>query len=181
MQLVKQQNSAALIVTHNLRILDSADEILHMVDGRLGVGAAEQFSLTFPTLSDYQQGQIAAAAELRTYQPAEVIIQEGDEAREFFILIRGELEVLRRLPDGGEEPVACLSKRGAYFGEIGLQQNIYRTATVRVKGSAPAEVLVISNKVFGEMMEGSQLTRAVIKDEIASRIMKNNALEKKND
>ena len=180
-QLVKQQNSAAIIVTHNLRILDRADEILHMIDGRLGVGAAEQLSLALPTLTDDQQEQIAAAAELRSYQPQEVIIHEGDEAHEFFILVRGELEVLRRLPDGGEGQVTCLSKRGTYFGEIALQEKRCRTATVRVMGTVPADVLVISHEAFEQMMAGSQLTRAVIKNEIFYRIMDYNEFAKKNE
>ena len=34
-QLAKEQNCAVLIVTHDHRILDIADRIIHMEDGRL--------------------------------------------------------------------------------------------------------------------------------------------------
>ncbi|MGB1027811.1 MAG: ATP-binding cassette domain-containing protein, partial [Rhodospirillaceae bacterium] len=44
--LIKHHNSAALVVTHNMRILDAADYIYHMEDGRLSDAVGEQLSLT---------------------------------------------------------------------------------------------------------------------------------------
>ncbi|MCI5208973.1 MAG: ATP-binding cassette domain-containing protein, partial [Candidatus Electrothrix sp. ATG2] len=41
-KLAREQNSAALIVTHNIRALKNADEIYQMEDGYLGTAAREQ-------------------------------------------------------------------------------------------------------------------------------------------
>ncbi len=171
-RLAKEQGSAVLVVTHNMRILDAADELIHMDDGCLGTAVGEQISLTFPTLGESQLSDVAAHTDQRTYQPGDVIIREGEVADEFYILLKGEVEVSRDCPGSGVEQLARLNKRGDYFGEIGLlQQHGRRTATVRAVGQEPVEVLVIGRTAFIAMIDESKLTRALIKDEMLERLI----------
>lgn len=171
-RLASEQDTATLVVTHNLRLLDAADEIFRMEDGRLGTAVSEQISLTFPTLNESQLFDVAARSLQRSYRPGEVIIRQGSEADEFFILLEGEVDVMLQKAGGGNDHVAHLQRRGDYFGEIGLlHEHGKRTATVIAAGRAYTKVLVIERAAFAAMIDESRLTRAVIKDEMLERLL----------
>ena len=170
-RVAKQQNSAVLIVTHNMRVLDTADEILHMVDGHLGTAVGEQLSLVFPTLNDVELIEVAKQTETRQVAAGEFIIQEGEPATEFFLLMKGEVEVLQNDGGGNLTPLISLSKRGDYFGEMGLlREDARRTASVRAAVGSNVELLVINRDTFVSMIGDSRQTKAVIADEMMRRL-----------
>jgi sulfate-transporting ATPase len=170
-RLAREQDTAVLVVTHNSRLLDAADEILRMDEGRIGTAVEEQISLTFPGLTQGQLGRVAAHALQRSYRPGEIIIRQGEDAAEFFILLKGEVHLFREDAAEQTNEVTRLSRRGDYFGEIGLlQEHGKRTATVVAAGPADVEVLVIERGAFLAMLDESRLTRAVIKDEMLQRL-----------
>ncbi|NKB76664.1 MAG: ATP-binding cassette domain-containing protein [Gammaproteobacteria bacterium] len=172
--LAEQLKCAVLIVTHNRRVLDVADEILHMEDGRLGTAVGEQLSLVFPTLSDNQLRDIANQAQHRTYYPGDILIREGDVADEFFLLLQGKVEVTKKNSNGQHVKLTELNKRGDYFGEMGLlQENALRAATITARGEKEVAVLTIKKEIFAKMVKDSRLTKALIKDEMQQRIEEN--------
>mmetsp|Transcript_95714 Transcript_95714/g.247454 ORF Transcript_95714/g.247454 Transcript_95714/m.247454 type:complete len:816 (+) Transcript_95714:55-2502(+) len=63
------------------------------------------------------------------FQSEQVIIKQGDQGREFFIIKEGEASVLIEQPGGGLTKVATL-KPGDYFGENALLRDEPRTATI---------------------------------------------------
>lgn len=169
-RLAREQGTTVLVVTHNLRLLDAADEILRLDDGRLGTAVGEQISLTFPTLTQGQLGRVAAHALQRSYRAGEIIFRRGDEAAEFFILLRGEVQVFREDAAEPANPIARLRRRGDYFGEIGLlQEHGKRMATVVAAGPADVRVLVIGRGAFLAMIDESRLTRALVNYEMLQR------------
>ncbi len=72
------------------------------------------------------------AAELPLHQVgvAEKVVSEGDPAKEMFIVVSGELEVLKKSPSGNEVRVAILGP-GDWFGEMAIVDVQPRSATVR--------------------------------------------------
>jgi len=58
------------------------------------------------------------------------IVHEGDPAREMFVVVRGELEVLKKSPSGAEVRMAMLGP-GDWFGEMAIVDVQPRSATVR--------------------------------------------------
>lgn len=72
---------------------------------------------------------------------AEKVVSEGDPAREMFVVVSGELEVLKRSPVGGEVRVAMLGP-GDWFGEMSIVDVQPRSATVRAL--APSLLLRMS-------------------------------------
>lgn len=60
----------------------------------------------------------------------EVVIRQGDEADDLFVVGKGTLLVTAASPDGDEVTLARLGP-GDFFGEIGLLRRVPRTATVR--------------------------------------------------
>lgn len=69
------------------------------------------------------------------------VVSEGDAAREMFVVVSGELEVLKRSPGGSDVRVAMLGP-GDWFGEMAIVDVQPRSATVR--SLAPSTLVRIS-------------------------------------
>ncbi|MCB9992369.1 MAG: cyclic nucleotide-binding domain-containing protein [Hyphomicrobiaceae bacterium] len=69
---------------------------------------------------------ICADFPVRTFAPGEVLLAEGPGTNTLYVLIEGEVVVLR-----GEVPVAEASEPGAIFGEMAVLLDGPHTASVR--------------------------------------------------
>jgi len=138
-QLAREQGTAVIIVTHDNRILDAADRIVSLVDGRMvsNVQVREsvavcQFLGKCPVLSGLTPATLSQVAEQmqRETHPAQtVIFRQGEPGDKFYLVLEGEVEVLLEEP-GGPRPIATVGP-GGFFGEIALISGEPRTATVR--------------------------------------------------
>lgn len=75
----------------------------------------------------------------RTFEDGDVIIREGDDEREMYIIQEGEAVATKAVKDG--EIFLCTMGRGQFFGEMGLMASLPRSATVRAKGRTRVIVL----------------------------------------
>jgi len=87
---------------------------------------------TFKGFSEQQARVLAARFTRETVPAGQVIVHQGDPATRFYILSKGEAEVIVA-DDGGQERVAAELRPGHYFGEIAILENTARTATVRAR------------------------------------------------
>lgn len=94
------------------------------------------------------------AAESRKFAPGDLIVRQGDRAEHFFVVVRGEVEVVR--DDQGGETILDTLGPGQYFGEVGLLHANTRVASVRAR--TPAEVLSLSRPAFEQLVERSAAT-----------------------
>lgn len=99
----------------------------------------------FSRCSNVDLGEIASIADEIDLPDGRVLTREGERGREFFVLLKGEVDVSR---DG--EHVATLSD-GDFFGEIALISDEPRTATLTAKG--PIRALVITDRAFRSLRE----------------------------
>ncbi|KAM9297958.1 cGMP-dependent protein kinase 1-like [Morus bassanus] len=83
-------------------------------------------------LSDSHLSKLLDAMEECTFAPGHVIIHEGDEGENFYIILKGEVRVSRRV-DGQEKLLRVLGA-GEHFGELSLLQNTRRTASCQAQG-----------------------------------------------
>ncbi|XP_072714191.1 cGMP-dependent protein kinase 1-like [Ciconia boyciana] len=83
-------------------------------------------------LSDSRLSKLLDAMEECTFAPGHVIIHEGDEGENFYIILKGEVRVSRRV-DGQEKRLRVLGA-GEHFGELSLLQNTPRTASCQAQG-----------------------------------------------
>jgi CRP-like cAMP-binding protein len=89
----------------------------------------------FEMLAPAELSHLAELARLQRYEPGEVIFEEGDLGDSLFVIVGGQVEVVRRGPDGDIRPLTVLGPP-EFFGEMGLIDRDYRSATVRAQGEA---------------------------------------------
>jgi CRP-like cAMP-binding protein len=87
--------------------------------------------------------------ELKRFEDRTDVIVQGTEGKFLYIIIKGEVEVLQRGPDGRESLLATLRK-GECFGEMSLISGEPVSATVRADG--PLSALTISRENFQKIL-----------------------------
>ena len=85
-------------------------------------------------------------ANLQTLQfdAGDVIVRQGAPADKFFIIIDGEVDVVRE--EAGEQHDLATLKRGQFFGEMAILRDAPRMATVTAK--APTTVFAMERDAF---------------------------------
>jgi CRP/FNR family cyclic AMP-dependent transcriptional regulator len=68
-----------------------------------------------------------------------VVVREGEETREMFIIREGRIEILKQV--GGHEVRLAVLERGSFFGEMSLLEGLPRSATARAIGKTELVVL----------------------------------------
>ncbi len=128
-QLAQDEGCTSLIVTHDNRILDVADRIVSMVNGRIksNVLIQEEIEIceflkqcdVFSRLTTSTLTNIAEAMEKERHAGGEAIIRQGDEGDKFYLIKGGTVDVIVNQGQPDESKVAALSK-GQFFGETAL-------------------------------------------------------------
>ncbi len=100
-----------------------------------------------------EAADIQRAFRRRTVRASEVICREGDPASTFYFIRSGSAMVSKRSPRDDEAPLGVLTE-GQCFGEIGLLEDVPRTAEVRAL--TELEVFELDRAGFECMVEGSK-------------------------
>ncbi len=82
-------------------------------------------------------------------EPGTVICAEGDPPRGLFILLEGELEIVKWI--GGEERLLAIMEPGSFVGEISLLTGMPHTATARA--TVPSRLLRFQPSQFEGVQE----------------------------
>jgi CRP/FNR family transcriptional regulator, cyclic AMP receptor protein len=90
------------------------------------------------------------------------LTREGAPAREFFVLVDGTADVLKK-----GKRINTL-KGGDFFGEIALVHDSPRTATV--KASSPVRALVVTERNFKRLLEESPEIQRKVLSALAERL-----------
>jgi putative ABC transport system ATP-binding protein len=159
--MTEENGTAILMVTHDHRIIELADRLVHMVDGRIVSDIVLNDALriceflkgveVFKNLTPNELTHVAEHMSRRQFMPGEVIIREGDVGEELFLISDGEVQVERE----GHE-VARLGS-GEFFGELALLSGEPRNATV--VAAKPVDTYVLGKPDFDAAIEASQSFR----------------------
>jgi CRP-like cAMP-binding protein/cytochrome P450 len=120
-----------------------------------------------PGLSLEEIGRVMPRVEPMRHAAGAIIVRQDEPADRFYILVRGEVEVLNHHPSGDDILLAVLGP-GDYFGEVGLVQGRPRMATVRAL--TEVETLTLGIEGFRSLLSESERTSRQIAAVIAGRL-----------
>src|SRR5919108_674819 len=96
----------------------------------------------FPKLTPEQIHRIAAHGRMRSVQPGEVLIEQGDTSVPFFVVITGEVEIVR--PFGSHETLVTVHGPGEFTGEVNMLSR--RMSLVRARATRPGKVIELDHQ-----------------------------------
>ncbi len=95
----------------------------------------------FPKLTQVHIRRIAVHGHVRATQRGEVLVEQGESAKGFFVVLSGELEVVR--PSCAGETLVAVHGPGQFTGEISTLSG--RRALFRLRVTQPGEVLELDH------------------------------------
>jgi thioredoxin reductase (NADPH) len=98
----------------------------------------------FPKLTPAQISRIAAQGHTREIQPGQVLIEQGDRAIPFFVVISGEIEIVR--PFGASETIITSHGSGEFTGEVNMISG--RRSLIRARVTKPSKVIELDRQHF---------------------------------
>lgn len=105
--------------------------------------AALRRSPLFDQLSPAELEVLAELSRPRRYARGQAIVEEGELGDSLYVLVSGEVEVLRR--DGPEDRALARLEPPEFFGEMALIDREQRSATVRAASEVTALQLTAQN------------------------------------
>jgi len=131
------------------------------------------FLKSAPLFAQLDGEELAALADIafeKEYQPAEILFEENQVAHHLYVIVRGKVEVFRRV-DSTEHPIAMLGEKEC-VGELAILDDEPRSASVRAL--EPTLVLKIDRESFRELInERPQIAFAIFKI-LSSRLRQKN-------
>jgi putative ABC transport system ATP-binding protein len=165
-ELAQTEGCTVIMVTHDNRILDVADRIVNMVDGRIKSNVVPQESSVIceflrkcPAFVNLTPGALSDVADkmiVEAFPKGAVIIRKGDVGDKFYLMREGDVEVLV----GGDDANVVLLSQGDFFGEAALLTGAPRNATVRAR--SPVVLYSLGKEDFQAAVEAS----ATFKEEL---------------
>ena len=117
----------------------------------------------FPKLTPAQLSRIATRGYVRSMEGGEVLYEQGHRAAPFFVVISGELEVVR--PSVPVETLITVYESGQFTGEVGTLSG--RRSLFRVRATKPGKVIELDRQQMLALVQtdaelGEVLMRAFI-------------------
>ncbi|MBN1851164.1 MAG: ATP-binding cassette domain-containing protein [Pirellulales bacterium] len=160
-EMASEHGCTVVIVTHDNRILDVADRIVNMVDGRIKsdvlvheASVICEFLKGFPLFADLTPRTMTEVADkmmVERVDPGDYVIRQGDPGEKFYLIRSGKVDVLVDQGNGPER-VASLGE-GAYFGETALITHEPRNASI--VAVAPSIFYTLGKQDFQAVVDSS--------------------------
>jgi thioredoxin reductase (NADPH) len=124
-------------------INNSEPQTTSMSDTRRGLPLKSSLmEQIFPTLTPAQIRRIAPHGHVRAMQRGEVLVEQGDREVPFFVVVSGEVEIVR--PSGGVETLITVHGPGQFTGEANMLSG--RPAVVRMRATKPGELIELNRQ-----------------------------------
>jgi uncharacterized protein YhbP (UPF0306 family) len=151
------------IAPTELEFIDNSDAGAEAAEGSFGAEFHREQSFSiFMDLPEANPDLLTAPLQTMTADAGEVIVREGAPADKFFIVVEGEVEVLR----GGD--VVSRAGPGDLFGEIAIMRDRPRTATVQA--TVATRLLAMEHDTFRELVAQALGTTAEFDQVIRARL-----------
>jgi len=161
-----QRGKTVVMVTHDPSLTSRTTRNIIIADGEL---INETVAKSLPWLRHRHMMEFTKLAEERMYLPNVTIIPRDAHVENFFMIRKGEVEVV--LQDRKqEETIISRLKPGEFFGEIELLGGGKAIANVRAGADGPVEVLTIKREDFKRVMDESPITAEAVAKIVQERL-----------
>jgi len=161
-----QRGKTVVMVTHDPSLTSRTTRNIIIADGEL---INETVAKSLPWLRHRHMMEFTKLVEERTYLPNVTIIPRDEHVDNFFMIRKGEVEVVL-LDEKNKETVISRLKPGEFFGEIELLGGGKAIANVRAGSQSPVEVLMIKRADFKRVMDESPITAEAIEKIVQQRL-----------
>ena len=160
-----QQGKTIVMVTHDPSLTSRTHRNIIISDGEL---IDETISRGLPQLRHRHMLEFTKLAEHKTYQPQETIVSRDEKLNHFYIIRKGEVEVVLQKQRSKE---TILSRLGMneFFGEAELLRGGKSIANVRA-GKTSVEVLAIPRDDYNRVMAESPITMEAVSKIVQKRL-----------
>jgi putative peptide zinc metalloprotease protein len=160
--------TATVVAETPTRLLSlDAGHFRRWLASRVDVGAAVRRSLAgrehlaalplFRGVGSAELDRLAARMLVTRYSSGDTIVEQGAEGNRFFVIVDGQVEVVRR--DDDSEAVLAELGVGDFFGEMALIDRAPRSATVRAL--CPVETYTLTHDDFQRLLDRPPMNRRV--------------------
>ncbi|MEK6754143.1 MAG: ATP-binding cassette domain-containing protein [Chloroflexota bacterium] len=155
-----------VMVTHDPSLTSRTHRNIIISDGEL---IDETVAKSLPQLRHRHMLEFTKLVEERIYQPHETIISRDEHVEYFFMIRKGEVEVI--LQEKKKDFIASRLSDYEFFGEMELLRGGKSIANVRA-GSKPVEVLTLPRADFIRVMNESPITAEAVAKIVQKRLEK---------
>ena len=121
----------------------------------------------FPKLTPAQISRVAVQGHIRAIQPGEVLVEQGDSAVPFFVVVSGEIEIVR--PSSAAETLVTIHGRGEFTGEVNMLSG--RRTLVRMRATKPGKVIELDRQhMMGLIQTDAELGEILMRAFILRRV-----------
>jgi len=113
---------------------------------RIQVGFDWAWLLVFPRDLSCIKTDVTDRVSHAHYEPGDYIIRQGEPPSGFYVIEKGEVDIVRTSPEQPDGEVIATLGAGNFFGEAALLNNRPRTASARAR--TPLEVVIMGRNVF---------------------------------
>jgi len=170
-----ENGKTIVMVTHDPSLTSRTSRTVTISDGIL---VNEIVAQALPLLTHPQMLDVTKKMERRIYQPGETIIQRDTHVDYFFMIERGEVDIVLQGQRHNDVLLARLDS-GDFFGEIELVRGGKSIANVRAAMEGPVELLALPRVDFNRMMDESPLTQDAISNVVQDRLKEHKAVDRR--
>jgi ABC-type lipoprotein export system ATPase subunit len=152
------QGKTIIVVTHDSGLAKRTNRTALIADGEI---VNEYVAKAMPSLSPSQLLEASRIAKLQHFEAGSMIISEGTDANAFYIVSKGNVDVI--LPRKNQSDVIVIQLGpGKYFGEMEFFHDRRNRASIRASEYGPVDVLAIGYDQLNELLSKSEVAREAL-------------------
>jgi ABC-type lipoprotein export system ATPase subunit len=174
---LSQNGKTVVMVTHDPSLTSRTTRNIIISDGEL---INETIAKALPWLRHRHMMEFSKIAEKEIYPPKTTIISRDEHVEYFFMIHKGEVEVVLQDRKQNETIISRL-KSGEFFGEIELLRGGKSIANVRASADGSVELLTIKREDFKRVMDQSPITVEAVGKIVQDRLDENRASDSRSN
>ncbi len=152
------QGKTVIVVTHDSSLAKRTRRTALITDGEI---VNEFVASAMPTLTAQQLLLVSHRIHPQRYEPGAIILHEGNNIDNFYIISKGIVEVV--LPRPNQSDVVALQLGpGKFFGEMEFFHERKNRATIRAAQNTAVEVLALDFGTLNDILKDSDPTREAL-------------------